>query len=71
MIMRPISSFGEFVALNDQLYRGVDRKGADVSSPLRTIMAKWLFHFVNHLFDLAKAGGSGFQALFELFNLVF
>jgi hypothetical protein len=69
--MRPVSSFGEFVALNYQLYRGVDWKRADVSSPLRAIMAKWLFHFVNHFFDLAKAGGSGFQALFELFNLSF
>ena len=71
MIMRPVSSFGDFVALNYQLYRGVDWKGADVSSPLRTIMAKWLFHFVNHFFDLAKAGGRCFQALFQLFNLGF
>jgi len=71
MIMRPVSNFGEFVALNYQLYRGVDWKGADVSSLLRTIMAKWLFHFVNHLFDLTKADGSGFQALFQLFNLRF
>jgi hypothetical protein len=47
------------------------QKRADVSSPLRAIMAKWLFHFGNHLFDLAKAGGSCFQALFELFNLGF
>jgi len=46
-------------------------KMADVSSPLRAIMAKWLFHFVNHFFDLAKARGSGFQALFQLFNLGF
>jgi len=69
--MRPVSSFAEFVALNYQLYRGVDWKGADVPSPLRTIMAKWLFHFVYHLFDLAKVGGSGFQALFQLFNLRF
>jgi hypothetical protein len=38
--MRPVSGFGEFVSLNYQLYRGVDWKRADVSSPLRKIIAK-------------------------------
>ena len=71
MIMRLVGFFGEFVAPIYQQYRGFHPNMTKLPPPLPAILAKWLFHFRNHLFDLAQAGGCRFQALFQLFNLRF